>query len=190
MQALKFVQSVLTVIGVCANEPSTSSTRKLFSTFVYFLITGMHTIDSIATTFYFVKNTSTDYTGGIFALMAATVLFCEIWTMISLHWFRFTILNVFDTLKSIQEQSEFHLKVLFYFCEFIQLIFPTDSIAEHFQMNSFANRFGKKISTFYVKYYVPGYSVLVTSAAIYNYGYCYFYDNLNTTCLLTPYKYV
>lgn len=189
MEPLKYVKSVLITIGICATD-NVGPFRKLLHEIIYLLITVMHLLNAYATTHYFLKYISVDYQGGLYALLAATVLYCGAYMLITLHAYRYVIQNSFATIEAIQRQSKsFHLPCFALPLDGVILFRFTDWNTKTFRDDSFANRAGRRITTFFITYYGPGYFIVFTIAALYNYSYCYAYDNIDINCLIMPYKY-
>lgn len=105
MSPLKYIQLTLTLIGVCATNDDVGSVRKCLNMIVYSILIGMHLLNLCPTSLYFIKYVSVDYEGGIFALMETTVVFCNVWTLMSSFWSRDKIRDTFATFESIRVGS-------------------------------------------------------------------------------------
>lgn len=111
MNPLKLNQFLLTLIGVCAIEENTASSKKIRSIFVYTLLVVMHIINITATSLYFIKYISTDYDGAIYGLLAATVLSAMLYILITLRYHSEELLSIFSTLDEIYEECKIRLKI-------------------------------------------------------------------------------
>lgn len=111
MQPLKFVKSVLTVLGVCAPEAGISRRRRLMNGTVYTIITGMHFLNTLASLLYFVNHISVNYEGGIYALMASNIVFAEFWSLLTLYYFRNDLLDAFNTFENIERRCELNSRI-------------------------------------------------------------------------------
>lgn len=111
MNPLKLNQSVLTLIGVCAVEENTASSKKIRNIFVYILMVVMQIINITATSLYFIKYISTDYDGAIYGLLAATVLTAMLYILITLRYHSKKLLAIFSTLDDMYKECKIRIKI-------------------------------------------------------------------------------
>lgn len=200
MTPLKLNQFVLTLIGVCAEKKTAPITKKIVNLFVYALLIVMTTINTTATTLYFVLYVSTDYDGAIYGLLAATVLISMIYMLITLRIHSKKLRSIFSTLdviyreckicrKIFKNKNEINLKI------YSQIVShcpqSLDGNTKPFSESSYANQIAKKVSFLFIIFYPPGFFIMSVIATSVDVLRCYFRDGLTDVgCLFRPYRYV
>lgn len=106
MDPLKINHSVLKFVGVCAVKESTSFSIKIRNQLFYGLMVVMHIINTVLSGLYFVKFVSSDYNGAMYGFLSATVLICNLHTLITLRLHSKEMRKIFSTLKSVHRESE------------------------------------------------------------------------------------
>lgn len=106
MNPLKLNQSILTLVGVCADQKGIGLLRKIKNLFLYGLILAMTILNSTATSLYFIKYVSTDYEGAIYGLLAATVLICQVFILINLRFHSEQLRTIFTTIYEINHECK------------------------------------------------------------------------------------
>lgn len=107
MNPLKLNQAILTMVGVCAAEKGIGSLLKIRNLFIYGLLCIMTAINSTTTSLFFIKYISTDYEGAIYALLAATVLICQLFILFNLRLYSEQMKTIFSILSEINEKCKF-----------------------------------------------------------------------------------
>lgn len=195
MDSLKLSQSALKFLGVCAVKESAPLWIKARNQLFYALMVLMHIINSILSGLYFIMYVTVDYDGGLYALLSATVLICNLHTLGTLRYNSDKMRMIFLTLKSIYRESkneEFLNEMIIKNKNQVNIqLFILDENSDAFQSSSYAQRIGSKIALVFIKIYGPLYPTVLTSIPIIELTQCYFQDHLtNPKCLHIPYRYV
>lgn len=106
MDPLKINQSTLKFFGICAVKESTSFSIKIRNQLRYGLSVLMHFINTVISGLYFVKFVSSDYDGAMYGFLSATVLICNLHSLITLRLHSMEMRKIFSTLKSVHRESE------------------------------------------------------------------------------------
>lgn len=105
MNALKLNQSVLTYVGVCAVEENATLQKRIWTLLFYGLMILMNLINIVVCGLYFIKYISIDYDGGIYAILAVTVLLCLLYVLFSLRYHSKKLRTIFETLDEINRRG-------------------------------------------------------------------------------------
>lgn len=106
MNSLKLNQSVLTLIGVCADEKNTPSRKKIRNRLIYAILLTMKMINFTANSLYFVKYVSTDYDEAIYGLLSATSVFAMFYILVTLRYHSEKLRSIFSTLDIIYKERK------------------------------------------------------------------------------------
>lgn len=207
MNPIKLNESALTLVGVCAANKDATSAQQTRNTLIYTLMIVMHIINITATSLFFIKFITIDYNGALYGLLAATVLICMLYILVTLRYHRNQMRAIFSTLDSIYQNSKaliiFHLinknfavewvlpKILDVTIKRTHSPLFADRNSKAFEDSSYSNRIGRFVSIFCIQIYPPAFFIMSVAVTSIDVGHCYFHDGLtNVTCLQKPYRYV
>lgn len=195
MNPLEKNHSVLKFIGACDVDEATPKILKLKNQFSFSLLVIMHIINITATSLYFLLYMSIDYNGGIYGLLAATVLSCNLHTLVTLRLHSKEIRMVFSTFRTLRQkstpptnQSNGKLRKIQFFSRNI-----SDLNSEAFKSNSYAYQVGSRITKIFITIYAPLYFGMILFIGVAKLTNCYLQGQLSEehpTCLDIPYRYV
>lgn len=175
MSPQKFVQTVLTVIGVCAPEQDVELWKRYFFTAFFSALFGMRFFNTCASSIYLIKYMSDDYFGSLYALLEVAALICRLWTLITSFYYKHVIREIFAVFEFIQKKSKINLErsFFFFFQIFIFFLFNcfhfADQNTKPFQKDSFTYRASDIVSIFFIKYYISGYfATCISIYGVYN----------------------